>query len=177
MLVYISCVAKAGLFAAVFSQLSIFTADCLRHPIQMAGVETIWELHTLPVINSWYYTCIVVQVCYKGHAAAAYRWRLPLYSLPLTVCAELSKNCTIRPHGAFAVLPVKASFQRGRRARARPARKVWYGDEARLHTLFKRARLHAEARRRSNHAHMQQQLATLEDSPGREDRKRHGIRR
>ena len=23
------------------------------HPIQMAGVETIWELHTLPVINSW----------------------------------------------------------------------------------------------------------------------------
>ena len=33
--------------------LSIFTADCLRHPIQMAGVETIWELHTLTVINSW----------------------------------------------------------------------------------------------------------------------------
>ena len=51
-LVYISCVAKARLFAAVFSQLSIFTADCLRHPIQMAGVESIWELHTLPVINS-----------------------------------------------------------------------------------------------------------------------------
>ena len=21
----------------------------------MAGIETIWELHTLPVINSWYY--------------------------------------------------------------------------------------------------------------------------
>ena len=49
---YISYVAKDRLFAAVFSQLSIFTADCLGHPIQMAGVETIWELHTLPVINS-----------------------------------------------------------------------------------------------------------------------------
>ena len=47
---YISYVAKARLFTAVFSQLSIFTADCLRHPIQMAGVETIWELHTLSVI-------------------------------------------------------------------------------------------------------------------------------
>ena len=45
-LVYISYAAKASLFTAVFSQLSIFTADCLRHPIQMAGVETIWELHT-----------------------------------------------------------------------------------------------------------------------------------
>ena len=48
----ISYVAKACLFTAVFSQLSIFTADCLRHPIQMAGVETIWELHTLSVIYS-----------------------------------------------------------------------------------------------------------------------------
>ena len=52
---YISYVAKARLFTAVFSQLSIFTADCLRHPIQMVGVETIWELHTLPVINSCAY--------------------------------------------------------------------------------------------------------------------------
>ena len=32
--------------------LSIFTADCLRHPIQMAGTETTWELHTLSVIYS-----------------------------------------------------------------------------------------------------------------------------
>ena len=39
--VYISYVAKARLFTAVCSQLSIFTADCLHHPIQMAGVETI----------------------------------------------------------------------------------------------------------------------------------------
>ena len=53
MLVYISYVAKKHLLTAVFSQLSILTADCLRHPIQMAGAETIWELHTLPVINSW----------------------------------------------------------------------------------------------------------------------------
>jgi len=37
-LVYISYVAKARLFNA---QLSIFTADCLRHPIHMAGVETV----------------------------------------------------------------------------------------------------------------------------------------
>ena len=56
---YISYVAKARLFTAVFSQLSIFTADCLRHPIQMAGVETIWELHSLPVIYSW---CYVVEL-------------------------------------------------------------------------------------------------------------------
>ena len=70
---------------------------------------------------------------------------------------------------------MKASFRRGRRARARPARKVWYGVETkqgRLRTLFKRAGLHAEARRHSNHAHMQQQLATLEISLGREDGKR-----
>ena len=51
-LVYISYLAKARLFTAVFSQLGIFTADCLCHPIQMAGVETIWELHTLSVICS-----------------------------------------------------------------------------------------------------------------------------
>ena len=46
---------EASLFTAVFSQLSIFTTDYLRHPIQMVGVETIWELHTLSVIYSWYY--------------------------------------------------------------------------------------------------------------------------
>ena len=51
---HVNTVAKARLFTAEFSQLSIFTADCLRHPIQMAGVETIWELHTLIVMNSWY---------------------------------------------------------------------------------------------------------------------------
>ena len=38
--------AKAYPFAAVFSQLTILTADCLRHTVQMVGVETIWELHT-----------------------------------------------------------------------------------------------------------------------------------
>ena len=38
--------------ACVKYLLSIFTADCLRHPIQMVGIETIWELHTLSVINS-----------------------------------------------------------------------------------------------------------------------------
>ena len=29
--------------------LSIFTADCQPHPIQMVDVETIWELHTLTI--------------------------------------------------------------------------------------------------------------------------------
>ena len=43
-----------SLVTAKFSQLSIFTADC-HHPIQMAGVETVWELYTLIVINSWFY--------------------------------------------------------------------------------------------------------------------------
>ena len=33
--------------------LNIFTATYLRHPIQMTGFETIWELHTLTVMNSW----------------------------------------------------------------------------------------------------------------------------
>ena len=51
---HVNTVAKARLFTTEFSQLSIFTADCLRHPIQMAGVETIWELHTLIVMN----TCV-----------------------------------------------------------------------------------------------------------------------
>ena len=49
---YVNTVAKADLFTGELSQLTIFTADCLRHPIQMAGRETISELHTLTVINS-----------------------------------------------------------------------------------------------------------------------------
>ena len=74
---YISYVAKACLFTAVFSQLSIFTADCLRHPIQMAGVETIWELHTLSVINK-----LLIQ---KTHFVYSYTYQLlPLHSRPKT---------------------------------------------------------------------------------------------
>ena len=39
---YMNTVAKAHLFTAVFLQLTIFTADCLRHnPIQMVGIENI----------------------------------------------------------------------------------------------------------------------------------------
>ena len=52
---YVNTVAKAHLFSALFSQLTIFTADCLCHPIQMVGIETIWELHILTVINSCVY--------------------------------------------------------------------------------------------------------------------------
>ena len=37
---------------AVISQLSIFTADCSRHPIQMAGVEKFWELYPLVLLTS-----------------------------------------------------------------------------------------------------------------------------
>ena len=48
---YMNTVAKAHL--AVFLQLTIFTADCLHNPIQMVGIENIWELHTLTVINSY----------------------------------------------------------------------------------------------------------------------------
>ena len=32
--------------------LNIFTTDC-RHTAEMAVVETLWQLHTLTVINSW----------------------------------------------------------------------------------------------------------------------------
>ena len=39
---YVNTAPKARLFSAVFLQLNIFTADCLRHAIHMAGVETIW---------------------------------------------------------------------------------------------------------------------------------------
>ena len=46
---------KTPIYAAVFSQLSVFTADCLRRTVQMAGVEMIWELHTLTIMNFWYY--------------------------------------------------------------------------------------------------------------------------
>ena len=53
----------ACLFTAVFSQLNIFTPDCLRHPIQMAGVETIWELHTLSVIYSCYVNTMPLYCC------------------------------------------------------------------------------------------------------------------
>ena len=39
--------------------LNISTVDhlhhCLRHTVQMMGIETIWELHTLTVMNSWPY--------------------------------------------------------------------------------------------------------------------------
>ena len=48
---YVNTVAKAYLLNAVLSQFTIFTADCLPHPIQMEGVET-RELHTLFFINS-----------------------------------------------------------------------------------------------------------------------------
>ena len=38
------------LFTAVFSQLRIFTADCLLHTVQiLLGIETVWELHTLTI--------------------------------------------------------------------------------------------------------------------------------
>ena len=62
----VNTVAKARLFTAEFSQLSIFTADCLRHPIQMAGVETIWELHTLIVMNSCSISSVAKQLQTSG---------------------------------------------------------------------------------------------------------------
>jgi len=33
--------------------MDIFTTDYLRHTAEMAVVETLWQLHTLSVINSW----------------------------------------------------------------------------------------------------------------------------
>jgi len=35
--------------------MDIFTTDYLRHTAEMAVVETLWQLHTLSVINSCYY--------------------------------------------------------------------------------------------------------------------------
>ena len=51
-LFYVVCLLIISLKIISKHLLRIFTADYLRHPIQMAGIETIWELHTLPVINS-----------------------------------------------------------------------------------------------------------------------------
>jgi len=34
--------------------MDIFTTDYLRHTAEMAVVETLWQLHTLTVINSWF---------------------------------------------------------------------------------------------------------------------------
>jgi len=41
--------------------MEICTTDYLRHTAQMAVVETLWQLHTLSVINSWRHTfhCVV----------------------------------------------------------------------------------------------------------------------
>jgi len=36
--------------------LNIFTTDCQRHTAEMAVVETLWQLHTLTVINS----CVII---------------------------------------------------------------------------------------------------------------------
>ena len=54
---YVNTVTKAHLFTAVFCWLP-------THPIQMVGVETIWELHTPTVISSWYHTFIDSFCCY-----------------------------------------------------------------------------------------------------------------
>ena len=35
--------------------LNIFTTDCQRHTAEMVVVETLWQLHTLTVINSCYH--------------------------------------------------------------------------------------------------------------------------
>ena len=43
---YMNTIGKALLFAALFSQLSIFTADRVVYAVQMAGEETGHELHT-----------------------------------------------------------------------------------------------------------------------------------
>ena len=46
-----------------------FTADCLHHPIQMAGVETIWEFtHSscykhLIIANAVFDAALVVTIC------------------------------------------------------------------------------------------------------------------
>ena len=81
-------VGKARLFTAEFSQLSIFIADCLRHPIEMAGIETVWELHTLIVMKSW--LAIFLHSCPRhlgsrvggSHVWGAFTSFNPLISLP-----------------------------------------------------------------------------------------------
>ena len=38
--------------AYVHNYMDIFTTDYKRHTVEMAAVETLWQLHTLIVINS-----------------------------------------------------------------------------------------------------------------------------
>jgi len=91
----------------VVSQLSIFTADCLHHPIQMAGVETTWELHTLSVINSCEKLSCVIRVirvilCYPCYCVAIF---LAKGAMP-----ETSRECVVvlLDESSFTV-PVKVS--------------------------------------------------------------------
>ena len=52
---YISCVNTCSksppFYCCVFTAKHVHCC-CLRHPIQMVAIETIWELHTLIVMNS-----------------------------------------------------------------------------------------------------------------------------
>ena len=110
--------------------------------------------HTRLKSSAIYYTCNCTGLLQGACSCSVQVATSLVYSLPLTVCTELSKNRTIRPHGDHAVHEgVLSTRPQGARA-ARAKSLVWGGDEARLRTLFN-----------SNRAHMQQQLATLEISP------------
>ena len=45
---------RGQVYSESFHSLVLITADCLRHTVQMVGIETIRELNTLTVMNSWY---------------------------------------------------------------------------------------------------------------------------
>ena len=51
----------------MFSQLSTFAADCLRHLIQMVGGETVCELHT-QILGFYSVHTMVIIACSLMHA-------------------------------------------------------------------------------------------------------------
>ena len=68
--------------------ISIFTADCLCHPIQMAGVETIWKLHVLIVMNSW-------RGCIRNSEQKKKRWLRPTYYVYIVVGSWISYTARV----------------------------------------------------------------------------------
>ena len=95
--------AKTCLFTA---QLSIVTADCIRHPILMAVIETTWDLHTLTVVNSWCKKfCKLLTCATKGHHTP--NWKLlRIYSHKTSKFACTGHH--VKPHLLVMHLPPRS---------------------------------------------------------------------
>jgi len=66
--------------------MDIFTTDYLRHTAEMAVMETLWQLHTLSVINSWWhlYTCVDRSLQWT-HTVVSQKYTHPPFMLQVIV--------------------------------------------------------------------------------------------